>query len=75
MFLESTLQLKIVWATQRSNLNLLKNEFTVRLSMYFGVLKKLLPKSISRLQCSVQVVALCNSVDTLCDYTQDSFKD
>lgn len=33
-------------------------EFTVRLSMYFGVLEKLLPKSISCLQRSVHVVAL-----------------
>lgn len=34
-------------------------EFTVRLRMYFGVfLEKLLPKSFSCLQCSVQVVAL-----------------
>lgn len=34
-------------------------EFTVSLSMYFDVLvEKLLPKSISCLQCSVHVVAL-----------------
>lgn len=50
-------------------------EFTVCLSMYFGVLlEKLLPKSIS---CSA--VCVCggssNSGDTLCGHTQDSFND
>lgn len=48
-------------------------EFTVRLSMYFGVLlEKLLPKSISR-----SAVCACggslNSGNTLCGHAQDSF--
>lgn len=52
-------------------------EFTVSLSMYFGVLlEKLLPKSISCLQCNVCMWWFFEFRGIpCCDYTQDSFKD